>query len=323
MKASKTSNKTDRVRSERSAMEEVFDLSPDEDAVRRLGNNGSALHSKSIERHKELRSLMKDWFESDAPGFDQISQEEFLSILRSRRLGRGQAIGDFLRAKISGEPIRLSLTLTKARIGFICMIVLIGIASYISQNWPQSSVGELNYASDGVKVDDDVFQSAAMDTGSMGFPAGSSIMTRKGDICSFSLGEKTLALQNESTSIRVISKEHLRIDHGSSWFFVEPGGEGFLVETPLVNAKVIGTKFGASVSEDAVTIQVTEGSVRVSHVKGPERLLSAGQTALIDRDGIVSIQDRPNGIELPEWVTSFLSADTEATIGEMLPSVGK
>lgn len=112
----------------------------------------------------------------------------------------------------------------------------------------------------------------------------------------------------------------IRLDAGAAWFWVAPGGEGLVVETPYGEAIVKGTVFGVAVDESAARVEVAKGVV-ATLAGGASAQVTAGEQLALGASGLGAVQPRPDGKNCPKWTADLLAAEQNAQFGAMLPSI--
>ena len=122
-----------------------------------------------------------------------------------------------------------------------------------------------------------------------------------------------------STSLGLTAPDRIALDRGAIWLSVKPRDRGFKVQTPYGEVEVVGTHFGVAVENEEMTVEVTQGKVRVS--QGTAAALEAGYCMSADAGGLNAEQARADGVDLPGWVTALRRAEDQSAAGAYLPSV--
>jgi ferric-dicitrate binding protein FerR (iron transport regulator) len=114
--------------------------------------------------------------------------------------------------------------------------------------------------------------------------AGSTLRTAVGEEAELSVGSSHVRLGEDSRlQLVTLRPDHvaLQLEAGRvrvAFHPVERGRERLSVETPRARVEVVGTVFEVVARDDATTVRVTEGTVRVVPADGsPARLVQAGQ----------------------------------------------
>ena len=136
----------------------------------------------------------------------------------------------------------------------------------------------------------------------------------------FSLNDRVRCALAGSTELAVADRDRVDLLRGTAWFRVLPEGKGFEVHSPHGVVRVVGTSFGVTVNDDETRVEVTEGTVWVSHA-ARRSTVTAGQLARATQDAVRGPSARAEGTELPKWVTSLLAEEEAAHVGQYLPSL--
>lgn len=106
--------------------------------------------------------------------------------------------------------------------------------------------------------------------------------------------------------LEIVSSNRCRLHAGRVVGWVEPGGEGFVVETPCAEIIDRGTKFGIAVSESGeAQLDVIDGIVDVRHLAtGRELTAKASGRVLVTKEALELVGSttpiaRPRGINTP------------------------
>lgn len=136
----------------------------------------------------------------------------------------------------------------------------------------------------------------------------------------FSIGESVRGAFAPSTELAFETENRIRINHGTAWFRVLPGGKGFAVDTAHGTVRVTGTSFGVTVDANSVQVEVTEGTVELER-NGTAASVAAGQTIVAAQEQPAQAHERKGGEELPQWVKALLAREKAAHAEQFVPSV--
>ena len=103
----------------------------------------------------------------------------------------------------------------------------------------------------------------------------------KEGLLSLKLGKHVTACVEAPARLSLIAQEgKLKLEEGSVFLEITPGGKGFEVHTSGGIIRDVGTKFGVNVSSSGwVETHVTDGKIQIDRGKGPEWDVNAGQRA--------------------------------------------
>jgi ferric-dicitrate binding protein FerR (iron transport regulator) len=149
--------------------------------------------------------------------------------------------------------------------------------------------------------------------------ADSRIEIPEGTHALFTLGAPVRGLLAGEAALEGLSPDRLRLKSGAAWFWVEEPGAGLTVETPAGDVIVAGTSFGVTASASEITVEVSRGDVSVELPSGASAIQVGGGEMLASAGGAVTA--RPEGNQLPPWVSAILSEEREAWTGGVLPSL--
>lgn len=132
------------------------------------------------------------------------------------------------------------------------------------------------------------------------------------------LSREVLSAMKPNTEICIESETEIKLEQGSVWLWVQPGGKGYKVQTQFGTVQVLGTSYGVTIYEDSMTVEVAEGKVKVvGH--GSDVVIEGGERVIVGQDAIGNIGGRAAGRELPNWVRQL---EQNPPAASYLPSLG-
>lgn len=118
-------------------------------------------------------------------------------------------------------------------------------------------------------------------------------------------GQTTVKMQS-NTRVSVDSERVIRVESGEAYMDVGHDDRLFKVRTALGTVTVFGTAFNVRVSDNAVTVTVTRGTVQLDNNNGHFQPLGAGEQATIVGNGVPSAPVRVDTVELTKWAASIV-----------------
>ena len=128
-----------------------------------------------------------------------------------------------------------------------------------------------------------------------------------------------LTVKSDS-NVTLSNSRALKLNSGCVWLDVEKNKSGFLVNTGNVQVKVTGTSFGVKTQPDGTKVMVAEGSVEVAKLTGEKHILKAGEGVFLKAESAEFETFKPLG-KRPVWVRETWNAASQASSGELVPSV--
>lgn len=99
--------------------------------------------------------------------------------------------------------------------------------------------------------------------------------------------------------LTVVNGGKVRLDHGSGWFHVPPGAEGFQVTTPRAEITDLGTEFGVIAGSDSAdSMHTLKGSIQVRNRAGEEETATLRAGAAVSAMPGGKLKDAPFRPEL-------------------------
>ena len=152
------------------------------------------------------------------------------------------------------------------------------------------------------------------------WPSSTIYRTGPGEIRRIVLSDGSVAVMNGNSELKVTmrrSSRQLKLSGSEAWFHVaHDEGRPFLVETPTVVARAVGTAFSVVLSPSGVSVLTTEGTVAVKPVGAEDRevRVPAGTKALLLKGRAMQL-GRP-GIEALNrqlaWRTSQIALEDQS-----------
>lgn len=203
----------------------------------------------------------------------------------------------------------------------VAALLLIGAIGLIVQRiYLDRPIGRLEFASGPVELGNSQASVPYEGLGEWEYRRSDTIETANGGAGIFSLGNDIVGVLAESTSLKIDNPRRVALEQGAAWFSVDKGGKGLEVFTDRAVARVTGTSFGVSSKSGSTTVEVIEGSVRVS-ADNRQYQLNSGQMIELKPDSKSTVQARPGGDELAGWVQHILDQRDAVYRGQFMPSL--
>jgi ferric-dicitrate binding protein FerR (iron transport regulator) len=199
----------------------------------------------------------------------------------------------------------------------VLTIVIVGLTA-----GGDSSIGRIDFAWQAVEIQGAGGRRIVRGIADAPLSAGATLRTgERAEAMAWLGGENQVRLAiGGSTNLTLRATNRIRLDGGSVWLSVKPGGEGFDVETPFGDVRVTGTIFGVSVDAESANVEVTEGSVRVEGPRGFVTL-GAGERATATATDVSEPVARSEADRVAFWVAELHAAMNRAHAASYIPSV--